>query len=419
MATFASTKHPWVAYQPMRLVYQLACTTAILFRLPLWLTIALVPSLRPRRQWTFLQTLTAKIARAAVGMTATIGITEPVSLAPGPEGDRFELIPPFPGAPTAYTGALAPSPAARPAPVGAVWYPAKPSLPPTAATTSTSSTSTLPRPVPLKIALHVHGGGFVVGQARPDYNGFAATTLLAHAGVDAVLAVSYRLSGYGAAPASNPFPAALQDVLTVYLHLTRTLGVAPAQVVLVGDSAGGNLVLALLRYLEEARGGGGGGGDDDQRPAGAVLVAPWVNPLAALGPDAVYTRSPHWGTDFLPVSLLRWGARTYGGEALRGNPYVTFVGHPFATRVPLLVVLGEAEVLQTDGVRWVAEMQAVAGNEVELHFEGHAPHDTFLLGPTLGWEASITALVRSKLKPAMAKMMQGGGLGPSGPGGEA
>lgn len=375
-------KYPWVAYQPLRLSYQLAYTTSILLRLPLWLVVSLVPSLRPHRQWTFYQTLMANASRALVGMVADIGITESVSLKPGKEGDQFELVQPSTST-KAYTGPLT-SPDVAPAPVGTVWYPKKPEVLSTA-----------------KIALHFHGGAFVLGQARADYNGFAAKTLLEHAGFDAVLAVSYRLSGYENA---NPFPAALQDVLTVYLHLTHTLAISPNQIVLVGDSAGGNLVIGLLRYLEEF--GAGLDLPNNGRPSSALLISPWVNPLAALEGPSVYTASPHWNTDFLPTSFLQWGAKTYGGEALRGNPYVTPWGHPFATPVPLVVLLGEAEILQTDGVKWVEEMKSVEGNEVELHFEAIAVHDTLLLGNVLGWEDSINAVMSSKLKPSIAAKLR-------------
>jgi acetyl esterase/lipase len=45
------------------------------------------------------------------------------------------------------------------------------------------------------------------------------------------------------------FPAALQDAVTFYSQLLD-LGIPAKNVVIAGDSAGGNLVLALLRYIE-------------------------------------------------------------------------------------------------------------------------------------------------------------------------
>ena len=45
-----------------------------------------------------------------------------------------------------------------------------------------------------------------------------------------------------------PFPAALIDTLAGYLYLVK-LGFSEEDIIVVGDSAGGNLVLALTRYL--------------------------------------------------------------------------------------------------------------------------------------------------------------------------
>ena len=50
---------------------------------------------------------------------------------------------------------------------------------------------------------------------------------------------------------STRFPAGLQDVVTSYCYLTQELGVPASKIVLSGDSAGANLVLAFVKYLAE------------------------------------------------------------------------------------------------------------------------------------------------------------------------
>lgn len=50
----------------------------------------------------------------------------------------------------------------------------------------------------------------------------------------------------------NPFPAALLDGLAVVHYLIFTLGYHPRNIILSGDSAGGNVALALTRYLRDA-----------------------------------------------------------------------------------------------------------------------------------------------------------------------
>lgn len=74
-----------------------------------------------------------------------------------------------------------------------------------------------------------------------------ASMLLTHTGASHVFMPQYRLS----CNKDCQFPAALQDALTAYCYLTQTMHVPADRIVLSGDSAGGNLVLSLLRYLAE------------------------------------------------------------------------------------------------------------------------------------------------------------------------
>ena len=63
-------------------------------------------------------------------------------------------------------------------------------------------------------------------------------------------AVEYRLSSPGE-PGKGPvfpFPAALIDALAGYLYLVE-FGFSEENIVVIGDSSGGNLALALTRYL--------------------------------------------------------------------------------------------------------------------------------------------------------------------------
>ncbi|KAK2610176.1 hypothetical protein N8I77_003629 [Diaporthe amygdali] len=370
------SKYPLVSYQPFRFLYQLAAAASIIARLPFWIVIGLVPALRPNRQWSLLQTVTARVLRCSLDMDSVIGLgeSETQSLSPPRgEGDRFEVIQPFEA--DLYTGPLASDPSVTPAPVGATWRPGPP-----------------PSPAGLKkVVLYIHGGAFVRDHPQTPASGFLSRTLLDVAGVDAVLAPRYRLSGHGG---QNPFPAALQDALTAYLHLVRRLGVDPAAVTLSGDSAGGNIAVALLRYLDAF-----GGALGVPRPGRVFLIAPWVAPAACfprrpVGELAV-EEMPHYCSDILPSSFLRWGAKTYapGGdvEASRGNPYIQALGHPFKAGVPVLVSVGEAEILSTDGMAWAREMREYGGggvNHIEVYHEENAPHDTLLIGDALKWEDS-------------------------------
>ncbi|KAF6815336.1 alpha beta hydrolase fold-3 domain containing protein [Colletotrichum sojae] len=367
MVEAKDAKFPIISYQPLRLFYQLSGALLILFRLPVWFIQALIPTFRPHPKWGFKQTLMARFTRGVVDLYSKVGITEKHNLKPGKEGDRFQIVKPFSS--DLYRGPLASNPDVKPGTVGGTWFPRKPNV---------------DKGFDGPVLLQVHGGAFVLGDGRTESCGFMAQTLIDKAGAGAVFSPQYRLSGYSSAgAATNPFPAALQDVLTSYLYLTRALKIPSRQVVLCGDSAGASLVIALLRYLDNF-----GRDLGLASPSCAVLIAPWVDPLASLGPDSVYTKHEKWNTDYLPVSFLRWGARVYSsGVADETLPYVTPLGNPWKTEVPIFVTMGEAEILETDGSAWSRQMRD-AGCRVEVSYEEHAVHDTLLLGAAIGWEES-------------------------------
>ena len=94
----------------------------------------------------------------------------------------------------------------------------------------------VPQSRPERVLLYLHGGGFAL--RLPNlYARFAARVGRA-LGARALL-VDYRL-----AP-EHPFPAAVDDCLAAYRWLLGQ-GVAPRNIVIAGDSAGGNLTLVTL-----------------------------------------------------------------------------------------------------------------------------------------------------------------------------
>ncbi|KAF0317254.1 alpha beta hydrolase fold-3 domain containing protein [Colletotrichum asianum] len=385
MAGTKGESFPILSYQPLRIFYQLfGALFILLFCLPVWCVQAAIPACRPHPKWGFKQALMARLTRNIVDLYSNVGITETHTLKPGKEGDRFQTVEPFSS--EHYRGPLASNPDVKPTTVGGTWFPEKPDV---------------EKGFSGVVVLQIHGGAFVLGDGRTGYCGFMANTLIDKAGVDAVFAPQYRLSGYGSAgSAANPFPAALQDVITSYLYLTQTLGIPSQRIVLCGDSAGGNLVIGLLRYLDTF-----GRELGISAPSCAVLIAPWVNPLASLGPDSVYKQHEHWSTDYLPVSFLRWGAKVYSsGVAEETLPYVTPLGNPWNTQVPVFVTMGEAEILETDGTAWCRQMQEAGGN-LEVSYEEHAVHDTLLMGAIIGWEESAQ-VVATRIGEFVAKVQK-------------
>jgi len=97
-----------------------------------------------------------------------------------------------------------------------------------------------------KIIIHIHGGGFV---AMSSFSHQSYTRQWANTVRKPIFSIDYRL-----AP-KDPYPAALDDCWQVYNwiidNVQNELGVKTTKVILVGDSAGGNLALAVaLRAIK-------------------------------------------------------------------------------------------------------------------------------------------------------------------------
>ncbi|ETS74075.1 hypothetical protein PFICI_13941 [Pestalotiopsis fici W106-1] len=291
-------------------------------------------------------------------MISRVGITDSLTLEKRKEGDRFQVV--EPAATSVYQG-LPVSKTIQPAVIGGTWFPKAPD----AAIASKT------------VFLYFHGGAFIQGDGRDAQCATIAKMLLTKGRADSVFSVQYRLSGYGGL---NPYPAALQDALSSYLFLLNVVHVPAKQIVVAGDSAGGNLVTALLRYLAEH-----GAATGIPEPKCAVLISPWVAPF-----DYEMAGNPHLGTDFVPSSYGAWGAHSYGGgrPGAAADPYITPLGNPFATSVPIFSSAGSAEIFYERIVRWVDEMGAIDGNKVQIYHEKDAVHDTFFSAEMLGFENS-------------------------------
>lgn len=351
----------YLTTQPGKAIWLTLAIAFNFFRLPIWLLLYTLPFLRPSPKWTYIQALRVRLIRAVVYNIALTRVQTPASLSPGPEKNRYIIAPPAPSA--SYIGPAVPTHKTFPVPVGGTWYPAPPPPPSESAAYDT-------------VVLHFHGGAYAVGSGRTDDCGFFARTILRHTPATRVYAPQYRLVS---APTSAAFPAQLQDAVTALTYLVRTCELPPSRIVLSGDSAGGNLALALLRYLAEYGDAVGLPGD----LKAALLWSPWVDPVSTFRPGGALRDNPHYKTDYLTDGFGRWGALGLGSLE---SEYVSFFGRAFAVRAPVYVSVGECETLFDQAVRFVGEMRAVKGNRVEFSVEENAVHDIILTGDKVGFE---------------------------------
>jgi cation diffusion facilitator CzcD-associated flavoprotein CzcO/acetyl esterase/lipase len=206
-----------------------------------------------------------------------------------------------------------------------------------------SNRSTPPSPAPADgrpVLLYLHGGGYCVGSARSHR---AVTGSLARRGGWRVFVPDYRL-----AP-EHPFPAALEDALSVFRAL-RSAG----PVVVGGDSAGGGLSLSLALACRD-------GGEP--APAALLLLAPWTR----LMPDPADLAAAQRGAEPIGEAVLRadWGAAcaaAYAGDnaaatAERASPGLAdLLGLP-----PVLIQVGTDEWLYPDALQLHRRLRQAGG----------------------------------------------------------
>lgn len=188
---------------------------------------------------------------------------------------------------------------------------------------------------PRRVLLFLHGGGYCSGSI------VSHRTMASRAGQAAgmrALALQYRL-----AP-EHPFPAALDDARAAYEALLAD-GVAPADIAVGGDSAGGGLSLALMVSLRDA---------GRPLPGCAWLVSPWVD-LAMTGAsmdtkDAV--------DPLIHRGYLEELATAYRGGMPAAHPLVSPLHADLAGLPPVLVQVGSAETLLDDAVRIAGRLGA-------------------------------------------------------------
>ena len=203
---------------------------------------------------------------------------------------------------------------------------------------------------PAPRVLYLHGGAFAMGS--PTTHRTITTALAQRAGAR-VVAVDYRL-----AP-EHPWPAGLQDAVAVYEGMLHS-GARADRIVLAGDSAGGNLVLATLHAIKQ-RG--------LTMPAGAVCLSPWCD-LTGRGRSIIANAASE---AMLPAELLPDLARLYAGAEDLTNPTVSPLYGDFDGFPPLLLHVGSAEIL-VDDARRVHDAACSAGVASTLTVWPDLPH---------------------------------------------
>ncbi|MDE6212550.1 MAG: alpha/beta hydrolase, partial [Lachnospiraceae bacterium] len=177
------------------------------------------------------------------------------------------------------------------------------------------------------IILYCHGGGYSTGSSL--YARTLTTKLAASTSMD-VLSFDYRL-----AP-EHPYPAATQDAMQVWDYL-MLLGYGARDIILAGDSAGGNLALSLVLQLKN---------QGRLMPRGLVLMSPWTD-LTASGKSHVSKASidPVLNAAYLEQMIQNYAEGRALDDPLISPLFGNYEGFP-----PTYIQVGSNEILQDDAV---------------------------------------------------------------------
>ncbi len=210
-----------------------------------------------------------------------------------------------------------------------------------------------------RLLIYLHGGGYVGG------GGEAATSeaiMMAGIGGYRVVCVDYRL------PPAAPYPAALDDVLTVWDALARTF--RPQNMAIFGTSSGGGLALAaVLRARDEAM----------PLPGAVSAATPWSD-LDKIG-DSYFLN------EFVDNMLVTWdgwlsaAARLYANGRDLKNPYLSPVYGDYQGFPPTILTAGARDLFLSNTIRVHRRMRR-AGVVADLNVYEGMSHAQFASGQT-------------------------------------
>jgi acetyl esterase/lipase len=205
---------------------------------------------------------------------------------------------------------------------------------------------------PDRTVIYFHGGGYVSGSPPERYLPMAAAVALASNAT--VYAVDYRV-----APESL-FPAAYDDCVSAYTWLVGDGGVDAGSLFVLGDSAGGNLAVGVTIAARD-RG--------LPLPARVAIISPFAD-LTFSGPSMEERRERD---PYVTRALLESMATDYLGGSDPADPRCSVVFADLSGLPPLLVQVGDNEILYDDAVR-IHERALAAGVNVTFESWEHGMH---------------------------------------------
>ncbi len=179
-----------------------------------------------------------------------------------------------------------------------------------------------------KLIFYVHGGGYVSGSCN-DHRSLVSKIAF-NSGITVLL---YE---YGLAP-ENPFPTALDDSLNIY-NAVLEKGYQPRDIVVMGESAGGGLCLALLLLLRDK---------SIQLPSAAVAISPWTD--LSCSSETYLTKNK---VSLAPLNSWNVFSYYYVAKSNVRNPYISPLFGDLKGLPPLFINAGNSDELFDDAKKF-------------------------------------------------------------------
>lgn len=206
-------------------------------------------------------------------------------------------------------------------------------------------------PTTSRTILHLHGGGFFTPASEMHMTMVAK--MAQKCGARGLL-LHYRLLP------DHPFPAGLEDAVAAYRFLLAE-GVAPEEILVTGDSAGGNLALALLMSLRE---------EGLPMPAAGAVMSPCTDLTFSTRARSIN----RWRDALLPGLIKKKDVyEDYAGELSVEDPLISPIFGNYRDFPPMFAIVSSSETLLDDTLV-VARKARAQGVDFDVEVWASLPH---------------------------------------------
>ena len=207
-----------------------------------------------------------------------------------------------------------------------------------------------------KMIFHVHGGGYVSGSCN-DHRSIVSK-------ITVKIGITTLLYEYGLAPEA-PFPAAINDSVSVYNAILEK-GYSPKNMIVMGESAGGGLSLALLLALKD---------QNIPLPKACVAISPWTD--LSCSSETYKTKNR---VSLAPMNSWNVFSKYYVGNNDVRNPYISPLMGNLQGLPPIFINAGDADELFDDGRKFYKKARE-AGVDIKFRQGKNMVHCYPLLAP--------------------------------------